>query len=182
MWRAQEPKRPLLPLDLPAVHIIIAHTVSKCPSNLVCASKSICFVNFITHILFQMDGTKIVLDIQHMHTNTNKFDDIGYNFLIGGDGSVFVGRGWNYIGAHSKLFNQRSICIAFIGNFSEQCPTNESLVAAQRLIENGVRMGKLVQNYRLYGHRQVIPTLSPGNRLYEIIQTWTNWTNDVVLP
>lgn len=28
-------------------------------------------------------------------------DDIPFNFLIGGNGDVFEGRGWNLIGEHS---------------------------------------------------------------------------------
>lgn len=100
------------------------------------------------------------------------FDDIGYNFLVGGDGSVYVGRGWDYHGAHSQIYNQKSICIAFIGTFYENPPPERSLIAAQKLIEVGVNIGKIATDYRLYGHRQLIPTISPGNKIYEIIQSW----------
>ena len=37
------------------------------------------------------------------------FDDIGYNFLIGGDGIVYEGRGWNKQGAHTKGNNFKKI-------------------------------------------------------------------------
>lgn len=110
------------------------------------------------------------------------WDDIAYNFLIGSGGSVFVGRGWDYQGAHSRIYNQRSICIAFIGTFSEVAPSERSLNACQQLIKEGVKLGKLVEDYRLYGHRQLIPTISPGNIIYEIIRTWNNWTEEVIPP
>lgn len=29
------------------------------------------------------------------------WDDIGYNFLIGGNGSIYVGRGWDYKGVYN---------------------------------------------------------------------------------
>ena len=37
------------------------------------------------------------------------WDDIGYSFMIGGDGSVFEGRGWDRVGAHTYGFNKRSL-------------------------------------------------------------------------
>lgn len=137
-----------------------------------------CFI----HIFQVRENHKVVRNIQEYHTQVKKWDDIGYNFLIGGAGCIYVGRGWNYIGAHSKIFNQKAICIAFMGNFCEFEPSPQSLVAAQRLIAAGVEAGKLVQHYRLYGHRQVNDTISPGDRLYEIIQTWDHWTQRAILP
>lgn len=133
-------------------------------------------------LIFQKEIVRVVRDIQDYHIETKEFDDIGYNFLIGGDGSVYVGRGWDLKGAHSRLFNQRSICVAFIGNFCKNSPPQRSLIAAQQLMEAGVELGKLVKDFRLYGHRQLIPTISPGNKLYEIIQTWEHWSEDVIAP
>lgn len=121
-------------------------------------------------------------NIQEYHTQVKRWDDIGYNFLVCGDGSIFVGRGWKYIGAHSRSFNQKAICIAFMGNFCEVEPSPQSLDAAQRLIATGVQAGKLDQHYRLYGHRQVSDTISPGDSLYRIIQTWDHWTDRAILP
>lgn len=129
-----------------------------------------------------MECVRAVRDIQDYHIETKGWDDIGYNFLIGGDGSVYVGRGWDYKGAHSRIFNQRSICIAFIGSYFKHSPPQRSLNAAQQLMQEGVEMNKLSKDYRLYGHRQLIPTISPGNRLYEIIQTWSHWSEDVIPP
>lgn len=45
------------------------------------------------------------------------WDDIGYNFVIGEDGAVYVGRGWDQVGTHSVNYNDKSIAIALIGNF-----------------------------------------------------------------
>ncbi len=108
------------------------------------------------------------------------WDDIGYNFLVGGDGSVYEGRGWDKEGVHTRGFNKRSICIAFIGTFSKIVPPQRQIIAAQSLIEQGVQMKKLKQDYQLYGHRQLTPTESPGSALYEMIKTWPHWTEKYI--
>lgn len=46
----------------------------------------------------------------------NKFKN-NFRFLIGGDGSVYEGRGWHKVGAHTIGYNKKSIGIALIGNF-----------------------------------------------------------------
>ncbi|KAG0418338.1 hypothetical protein HPB47_004938 [Ixodes persulcatus] len=61
--------------------------------------------------------------------------DIGYNFLIGGNGLVFEGRGWDYVGAHTVGFNNKSVSLGFVGDYSDKVPNIEMLQAAVRLIE-----------------------------------------------
>lgn len=49
-----------------------------------------------------------------------KFRDIGYNFLIGGDGRIYEGLGFGIRGEHAPRYNSQSIGIAFIGNFQSK--------------------------------------------------------------
>lgn len=114
--------------------------------------------------------------MQTFHIESRGWDDIGYNFLVGGDGAVYVGRGWNDQGAHTRGHNRNSICIAFIGTFNKIAPPERQIRAAQKLIEEGVKLKKLIPEYQLYGQRQLIPSESPGMMLYEIIQKWDHWT------
>lgn len=107
------------------------------------------------------------------------WDDIGYNFLVGGNGAVYVGRGWDFQGAHTRGYNAKSICIAFIGTFSKIAPPHRQLFAAQKLIENGIRLKKITFDYSLYGSRQLIPTESPGLALFEIIKKWDHWSSQI---
>lgn len=100
---------------------------------------------------------------------------VGYNFLVGGDGRVYEGRGWNYIGAHTIKYNSISIGIAFIGNFDHNMPTAAQLRAGQLLMAEGVRLKKLSPNYEVYAHRQLISTQSPGDNLFKIIKTWPHF-------
>lgn len=104
------------------------------------------------------------------------FFDIAYNFLLGGDGSVYVGRGWDAEGAHAHGWNDKSIGLSFIGTFTDVSPVEPQLQAALKLLELGVSLEKLTTNYTLLGHRQVSKTESPGEKLFQIIKTWKHWS------
>lgn len=155
-WLAIPAKTSLSDLNLPVSRVIIAHTVSDgCFTPAECAFR--------------------VRDIQKFHMETRGWDDIAYNFLIGGDGHVYEGRGFDKYGACVKGFNIDSICIAFIGTFTNVAPTNRQLEIAQQLLLDGIKLNKLKSDYRLYGHRQLATTESPGEKLYNIIKNWEHW-------
>lgn len=116
--------------------------------------------------------------IQDFHMDSMDFGDIGYNFLIGSHGRVYEGRGWLYVGAHTKYYNSDSLGIAFIGTFTnDRRPTDAQLLACRLLLTEAVRRKVLVADYQLFGANQMMPTISPGEQLSAIIQTWPHWVN-----
>ena len=56
--------------------------------------------------------------IQRMHQNNNGWNDIGYSFVIGGDGNIYVGRGFNVVGAHAPKYNNKSVGICMLGDWT----------------------------------------------------------------
>ncbi|XP_030621059.1 peptidoglycan recognition protein 5 [Chanos chanos] len=108
--------------------------------------------------------------IQKMHMEDRGFSDIGYNFLIGGDGAVYEGRGWGIIGAHAKTHNLDSVGIAFMGNFNDEFPSPAALSSLQRLLYSGVAQGHLYSNFVLLAHRDLAHTECPGEHLYSSLQ------------
>lgn len=60
----------------------------------------------------------IARDYQNLHIDRNGWEDIGYNFLIGEDGHVYEGRGWDKVGAHAPGYNFQSIGVCFMGDFN----------------------------------------------------------------
>ena len=159
-WIAQRQVGPLNNLTLPVKYVLISHTASaSCHTIFLCSQR--------------------VRHVQTYHIETYHWSDIGYNFLVGGDGLAYVGRGWDYEGAHTLTYNNISIGISFIGTFNDFVPPKRQLEAAQKLIKLGVKLGKISEDYILLGHRQVVKTLSPGDRLFRIIQTWPNWSSQV---
>ncbi|KQS43682.1 uncharacterized protein Dere_GG15356, isoform B [Drosophila erecta] len=157
-WGGLPTRGKLEPLNLPVPRVIISETPPE-----ICETQESC--SYWARVT------------QSRHMDTFNWDQMGYNFLVGGDGRIYEGRGWNYVGAHTRDNNNNSIGISFMGKFRRQEPTKKSLEACQLLIAQGVRLEKLKPDYQLLGHRQITGTLMPGDELYRIIQTWNNWYN-----
>lgn len=58
---------------------------------------------------------------------------------------------------------------------TERSPPPRAIRAAKSLLACGVAQGALIPNYEVKGHRDVQQTLSPGDRLYDIIQEWPHY-------
>ena len=86
-------------------------------------------------------------------------------------------------GAHTGGFNEVSIGVAFIGRFDDSAPLKRQLNAVQKLIEEGLELEKLDQNYKLFAHCQLGKSVikpSPGPALFRIIKTWNHWASDPI--
>ncbi|XP_006871529.1 PREDICTED: peptidoglycan recognition protein 1 [Chrysochloris asiatica] len=143
-------------LKLPVRYVVVSHTAgSTCDSPALCQQQA--------------------RNVQHYQMQ-NEWCDVGYNFLIGEDGLVYEGRGWKVKGDHTGVtWNPMSIGITFMGNYMERVPPPRALRAAQNLLACGVAVGALSPHYEVKGHRDVQQTLSPGDQLYSIIQTWPHY-------
>uniref|UniRef100_A0A672IPV3 Peptidoglycan recognition protein 5 n=1 Tax=Salarias fasciatus TaxID=181472 RepID=A0A672IPV3_SALFA len=109
--------------------------------------------------------------IQANHMEDRSFDDIGYNFLVADDGTLFEGRGWGVVGAHAKGHNYNSLGIAFMGNYmgKQDEPSVVSLNAVKKLIQFGVSKKFVDDNYDLKGHGELTQTECPGTHLYKAL-------------
>lgn len=132
-WSARPPVKPPAPLDvLPASYVIIDHT-----------STSACYT--------KADCTKTVQNVQTDHINSKGWDDISYNFLIGDDGYLYEGRGWDVQslqGPYTKNYSNKSIGIGLIGYKTDE-PTYEQLETAINFLEYALINGKLSSGFQL---------------------------------
>ncbi|KAK3910581.1 Peptidoglycan-recognition protein 2, partial [Frankliniella fusca] len=142
-------------IPFPVHDVIVGHTVgARCSSEEACAREAVA--------------------IQKQH-KAYGWGDIGYGFLIGGDGLIFEGQGWHKEGAHTYGYNKKSIGVAFMGDFSERRASAAQIGALRALLRCGVELGELSEAVRLYGQRQVQQTESPGGALYEQIKELPEW-------
>ncbi|XP_053330050.1 uncharacterized protein LOC128503881 [Spea bombifrons] len=143
-------------LSTPVKYVIIHHTAGAS-----CSSRPACIGQAKAE--------------QNNNMNSSGWCDVGDNFLVGEDGAVYEGRGWNTRGDHAIDYNSVSIGISVMGTFTERAPNDNALNATKNLISCGVSKGFIRRDYILMGRRNVYKTEGPGNELYKIIQTWPNF-------
>lgn len=77
----------------------------------------------------------VVAAIFDFHVNTNKWSDVGYNWLIDPNGIIYEGRGGgdNVRGAHMCGYNNNSMAACLLGNFEVAQPTDAMMASLTRL-------------------------------------------------
>lgn len=104
-----------------------------------------------------------VQDLDAMH-RARGYKGVGYNIYIRKNGTVYVGRGEDAIGAHAGAkanMNSQSVGICLSGNFEIEQPTLAQLESLVPLLTRLCRKYILTAN-AIIGHRDVTPTLCPG--------------------
>jgi hypothetical protein len=151
---------------------------------------------FVVHHTGTDLGTDSVSTVRELYRSTvaSGYRDIPYHWLIDPDGVVFEGRwarpvpsgrtpngeddrGWCVRGGHALHYNDRSIGVAYLGNFVDRAPTNAATDALVSLLAwkcerwgvdpTGATRYRLndgsTQRFpNICGHRQVRATLCPG--------------------
>lgn len=128
-----------------------------------------------------------VRNIYTFHTtpppNGNGWNDVGYNFLIAQDGTIFQGRDGqgimdsdNVLGAHFCGKNSGTMGICLLGNYNEVQPSNAAIKSLINLA--GWKLGKeklpVIGQFQhtdgllniVSGHRDGCATECPGDNLY----------------
>ncbi|NXE57167.1 PGRP2 amidase, partial [Casuarius casuarius] len=111
--------------------------------------------------------------MQRFHQDTRGWDDIGYSFVVGSDGYLYEGRGWHWVGAHTRGYNRRGYGVGYVGDYTASPPDADALALVRdAFLPCAVRTGRLRHNYTLRGHRQMGRTECPGDSLFREIETW----------
>ncbi|XP_054269964.1 peptidoglycan-recognition protein SB2-like [Macrosteles quadrilineatus] len=133
MWNAV-PSRPTnrtMEIVHPARNVIVTATYTKeCQGQLSCAL--------------------ILKALQDKAMRFKYLEDIYYNFLIGGDGKVYEGRGFIQAPCLSPRFKNmtyQTLYIAYIGGFSEKRPSVKIRNARYLLVQHGISMGYIHPEY-----------------------------------
>ncbi|XP_066906287.1 peptidoglycan-recognition protein SB2 isoform X6 [Halyomorpha halys] len=157
-WSLRTELKDCEPLKIrPAEFVMVGHTVSR-----TCEIPDQC--------------EDIMTSTQSDHIRKG-YCDIGYSFVIGGDGYIYEGRGWGKSGAHTYGFNCNSIGVGLIGDFNKNIPTSDMLDMLQLLIEEGVRIREISQQYKLVFQSQVDQRASPGTNVEKVLKNWDHWSN-----
>lgn len=177
-WGARPPNANETSLSaIPPHYVVIHHSATKsCNTTESCKS--------------------LVQSIQNYHMDKNNWNDIGYNFLVGGDGKIYEGRGYTTKGAHCIPFNRRSLGICILGTFTgelfqklfennelleaflDHLPSDTQLQAVKHFLSCSEENGDLADDYHLLGHRQATATVCPGNAFYAELEKWPHFDSN----
>lgn len=148
-----------------------------------------------------------IRNIYLLHTQSNGWDDIGYNFVIAQDGTIFSGRDAlgsgdedNIQGAHFCAKNSGTMGVCLLGNYNTKSPTPSTLGSLTALLTWKLHkenlstfdafahpdaLGQDLETITM--HRSGCPTACPGDSTAQImdkirtdVQTALHQCGDVV--
>ena len=129
---------------------------------------------YVHHSASSRDNTTRDM-ISSWHTDGNGWSDIGYHYVIEGDGQIKEGRPVYIIGAHVRGNNSKTVGVCLTGNFEVEEPSNQQLTSLWRLLDG------LLTNFGLtrtdvYAHREdrQANTKCCGENLFEHLKKWRN--------
>jgi hypothetical protein len=117
-----------------------------------------------------------VASIFDFHVTSNGWSDVGYNYLIAPDGTLFYGRGGgnNVIGAHYCAKNTNTMGVCMVGTYTSVAPTDTAWRTLERIfswkaVESNINpmdsktLSDLGSIPVINGHRSGCSTECPGD-------------------
>lgn len=154
-WGTQDDVQATVRLERPVPYVVVTHIGVKtknCTDIYQCSNK--------------------MRILQDAAIGERYLPDIPSNFYIGGDGNIYVGRGWDI----ANSYHNRTVSICFMGDYNVNAPLDSQLSALQHLLTYGVVQDVLSKDFRLVARRQTKnSTKSPGDKLYPRIVQLSRW-------
>ena len=97
--------------------------------------------------------------------------DIGYQFVITGNGALHFGRPENQTGAHTKGHNLTSLGICVTGNFEKSTPTVAQWNMLIFFLERCIKKYKL-SHANIHYHKEFAATACCGKHLIAKLEEW----------
>jgi murein DD-endopeptidase MepM/ murein hydrolase activator NlpD len=108
---------------------------------------------------------EVIRRIERYHRNVRHWAAIGYHYIVGRDAKIYEGRPVRYQGSHVLTGNQHNIGISVIGDFQNHMPNDRQLAALRAFLDDE-RDRYHVSKSHVYGHRDLHPSICPGDALY----------------
>lgn len=138
------------------------------------------------------DYSQVVRDIYSYHTSGKGWDDVGYNFLIAPDGTLYAGRDGQgkeddgIKGAHFCAKNNNTMGVCLIGTYTDDVPSDTMLGTLKALLAWKLKK-EFLQPYEalfhpkgasngyelptIAGHRDGCSTECPGTETYGLLES-----------
>ncbi len=129
-----------------------------------------------------VDWAAEVRAIWYYHAITNRWGDIGYNYMVDPNGNTYEGRagGDDVVAGHALRYNWGSLGVAFLGDFATVAPSAAAQNSLMSLLtwkadQRGIDPVALNTYFvdrtlpSIFGHRDVLSTSCPGNYAYSLL-------------
>lgn len=108
------------------------------------------------------------------------YADIPWNFFIGGDGSVYEGRGIRYLGEipvndTASSFNDIGLLVAFVGTFSPERPNERQVAAFNTFLRLMTSQAVLLEDFTLLSQDQLVMTQNVAAGLLDVLDDNKNF-------
>lgn len=183
---------------------VVTRTEWGCPDGQITTHGTLSYTtvtHLIVHHTFEPrdapngDWAAAVRSVWNFHVFSNRWADIGYNYLIDPNGVVYEGRagGDNVVGAHFSGVNGNTMGVVLIGDFTSAVPSEKALASLQKLLAwkadqrdldpIGQRLhaasGRTLNT--ISGHRDGPgSTACPGNAFYPLLPTIRTAVNNLL--
>jgi len=162
-------------------------------------------VHMVNHLIVHHSATSnaltnytdVVRNIYLYHTQTRGWSDIGYNYVIAQDGTIYKGRDPdiyeqdNIMGAHFCSRNTGTMGVCILGDYTNTSPTDTSISSLEFLLSwkadkdsldpQGTQYHPLNSNLDVIsGHRDGCATICPGDGIYNRLTGIRNNVSDII--
>lgn len=127
------------------------------------------------------DWAARVRSIWDYHVNSNGWDDIGYNWMVAPDGTLFEGRGDDIRGAHFCGNNTNTQGVCMLGTYINDMPTDTAMTTLKEYLawksandnidptDISFHSSSNQNIPHIAGHRDGCSTTCPGDMLYALM-------------
>lgn len=118
--------------------------------------------------MYERDDLTTLLEIDFVHRQQRGWADIAYHYLIGKDGTIFEGRDIHARGVHVQGYNNGSVGVCLLGDFTRERPTPDQLTSTRLVVR---WLADWLTLTHIAGHKDFNPSLTecPGPYLAEIL-------------
>ncbi|MCZ9348535.1 peptidoglycan-binding protein [Streptomyces mutabilis] len=137
---------------------------SSGPAHVPLSKRTEFFVHWFGGVPAHASGAALAREVERLHMDGNGWAGVGYNWVIGEDGTAYEGRGWDRQGAHCPGHNTSGLAVLIAVGKGGKKASKAALATARALYDEACdRTGRTLAQR---GHRDGIATECPGPDLY----------------
>ncbi|MEU1082300.1 peptidoglycan-binding protein [Streptomyces sp. NPDC005908] len=137
---------------------------SSGPARVPLSKRTEFFVHWFGGVPAHASGAALAREVERLHMDGNGWAGVGYNWIIGEDGTAYEGRGWDRQGAHCPGHNVSGLAVLIAVGKGGKKASKAALATARALYDEACKRTGHALAQR--GHRDGIATECPGPDLY----------------